>query len=81
MARTFLRLNDPLNEEFAAQRTAGLANLRARSKRSIAEGDLSAEADADALAHFVQTVNFRPGPFRRPLVRLARNCCALLKSL
>ena len=68
--------DDPLNEEFAAQRTAGLANLRARFKRSIAEGDLSAEADADALAHFVQTVNFgltvqgSTGATRKELLRI-----------
>jgi hypothetical protein len=50
--------DDPLREEFAAQRAAGLAELRLRLKRAIAEGDLPAGSDADALAHYVQTVNF-----------------------
>ena len=50
--------DDPLQEEFAAQRAAGLAELRTRFKRAIAEGDLPAESDADALARYVQTVNF-----------------------
>jgi AcrR family transcriptional regulator len=50
--------DDPLRKEFAAQRAAGLAELRTRLKRAIAEGDLPADSDADALARYVQTVNF-----------------------
>ena len=50
--------DDPLREEFAAQRAAGLADLRKRFKRAIAEGDLPAGTDADALAGYVQAVNF-----------------------
>ena len=50
--------DDPLQGEFAAQRGAGLAGLRARFKRAIAEGDLPAGSNADALARYVQAVNF-----------------------
>jgi AcrR family transcriptional regulator len=50
--------DDPLRKEFAAQRAAGLAALRARFKRAIAEGDLPPDTDADALASYVLAVNF-----------------------
>lgn len=50
--------SDPLQEEFVKQRAQGQADLRARFKRAIAEGDLPSGTDADALARFVQTVNF-----------------------
>jgi AcrR family transcriptional regulator len=50
--------SDPLQEEFVKQRAQGHADLRARLKRAIAECDLPAGSDADALARFVQTVNF-----------------------
>ena len=68
--------DDPLRKEFAAQRAAGLAELRARFKRAIAEGDLPADADADALARYVQTVNFgltvqaSTGATRKELLRI-----------
>jgi AcrR family transcriptional regulator len=50
--------SDPLQEEFVKQRARGQADLRARFKRAIAEGDLPSGTDGDALARFVQTVNF-----------------------
>jgi AcrR family transcriptional regulator len=50
--------DDPLREEFAAQRAAGLAELRKRFKRAVADGDLPPNSDADTLARYVQTVNF-----------------------
>jgi AcrR family transcriptional regulator len=50
--------DDPLREEFAAQRASGLAELRGRLKRALVDGDLPLGSDADALAHYVQTVNF-----------------------
>src|SRR4029077_7922776 len=50
--------DDPLRKEFAAQRAAGLAQLRTRFKRAIANGDLPRDSDADKLARYVQTVNF-----------------------
>jgi AcrR family transcriptional regulator len=50
--------DDPLRKEFASQRAAGWAELRTRFRRAIAEGDLPADADAGALASYVQTVNF-----------------------
>jgi len=50
--------DDPLREEFAAQRAAGLAELRKRFKRAIAEGDLPGDTDAEALANYAQAVNF-----------------------
>jgi len=68
--------DDPLRKEFAAQRAAGLAELRTRFKRAIAEGDLPADVDADALARYVQTVNFgltvqaSTGATRKELLRI-----------
>ena len=68
--------DDPMREEFAAQRAAGLAELRTRFKRAIADGDLPADSDADALAHYVQTVNFgltvqaSTGATRKELLRI-----------
>ena len=50
--------DDPLREEFAAQRAAGHAMLRTRFKRAVADGDLTPDSDADTLARYVQTVNF-----------------------
>src|SRR5580700_2562337 len=50
--------SDPLQEEFVKQRAHGHADLRARFKRAIADGDLPSGTDVDALARFVQTVNF-----------------------
>jgi AcrR family transcriptional regulator len=50
--------DDPLRKEFAAQRVAGLEELRARFRRAVTEGDLPINADVDTLAKFVQTVNF-----------------------
>jgi AcrR family transcriptional regulator len=50
--------DDPLRKEFAAQRTAGFDALRTRFKRAIAESDLPVGTDADALANYVQAVNF-----------------------
>lgn len=47
-----------LTEEFAAHRIQGHAKLRARLKRAADEGDLPAKTDVDALARFVQAVNF-----------------------
>jgi AcrR family transcriptional regulator len=49
---------DPLQGEFVKQRARGHADLRARFKRAIGEGDLPGGTDVDALARFVQTVNF-----------------------
>jgi AcrR family transcriptional regulator len=66
----------PLRKEFAAQRAAGQAELRTRLQRAIAQGDLPADADVDALARFVQTVNFgltvqaSTGATRRELLRV-----------
>jgi AcrR family transcriptional regulator len=50
--------DDSLRDEFAAQRAAGLAELRTRFKRAVADGDLPQDSDPDKLAHYVQTVNF-----------------------
>jgi AcrR family transcriptional regulator len=65
-----------LRKEFAAQRTAAHAEFRTRFKRAIMEGDLPADADAAALAHFVMTVNFgltvqaSTGATRKELLRI-----------
>jgi len=50
--------DDPLRLEFAAQRAAGLAELRKRFRRAQVEGDLPETVDEDALAHLVQTMLF-----------------------
>jgi AcrR family transcriptional regulator len=69
--------DDPLRKEFAVQRAAAIAGLCKRFKRAIAEGDLPADTDADALAHFVLTVNFgltvqaSTGAIRKELLRIA----------
>ena len=68
--------DDSLREEFAAQRAAGLAELRTRFKRAVADGDLPPDSDADTLAHYVQTVNFgltvqaSTGATRKELLRI-----------
>jgi AcrR family transcriptional regulator len=68
--------DDPLREEFAAQRAAGLAELRKRFKRALVDGDLPPDSDADTLAHYVQTVNFgltvqaSTGATRKELLRI-----------
>ncbi len=67
---------DPLREEFAAQRAAGLEELRTRFKRAVADGDLPPDSDVDTLAHYVQTVNFgltvqaSTGASRKELLRI-----------
>ena len=50
-------LSDPLTQEFAKQRAEGLAVLRKRFQKGIAEGDLPRNTDAAELAQFLQTVN------------------------
>jgi AcrR family transcriptional regulator len=68
--------DDSLRDEFAAQRAAGLAELRARFKRAVADGDLPRDSDSDTLAHYVQTVNFgltvqaTTGATRKELLRI-----------
>ena len=65
-------------EEFAAQRAAGEAALRKRFKRAVKEGDLPNDVDPNALARFVQTVNFgltvqaSTGASREELLGVAR---------
>jgi AcrR family transcriptional regulator len=67
---------DPLRKEFAVQRVAGLAELRARFKHDVADGNLPTDSDANALAHYVQTVNFgltvqsSTGATRKELLRI-----------
>jgi len=66
----------PLRDEFAAQRAAGLAELRARFRRAVVDGDLPPDTDSAALAHYVQAVNFgltvqaSTGATRRELLRI-----------
>src|SRR5260370_23834010 len=68
--------DDPLREEFAAQRAAGQAELRTRFKRAVAYGDLQSDSDVDTLARYVQTVNFgltvqaSTGATRKELLRI-----------
>jgi AcrR family transcriptional regulator len=69
--------DDPLRKEFTVQRAGAIAGLRKRFKRAIAEGDLPAGTDADALAHFVLAVSFgltvqaSTGATRKKLLRIA----------
>jgi AcrR family transcriptional regulator len=46
---------EPARRELAGRRAAGVAVLRRRFRRAIAEGDLPADADAAVLARFVAT--------------------------
>src|SRR5580658_469595 len=68
--------DDPLREEFVAQRAAGQAELRTRFKRAVEDGDLPRDSDVDALARYVQTVNFgltvqaSTGATRKELLRI-----------
>jgi len=68
--------DDSIREEFAAQRAAGLAELRTRFKRAVVDGDLPPDSDVDTLAHYVQTVNFgltvqaSTGATRKELLRI-----------
>jgi AcrR family transcriptional regulator len=70
--------DDPLREEFAAQRAAGLAELCVRFRRAVVDGDLPPDSDADLLAHYVQTVNFgltvqaSTGATRKELLRIVK---------
>jgi AcrR family transcriptional regulator len=69
--------DDPIRKEFAVQRAGAITGLCKRFKRAIAEGDLPAGTDADALAHFVLAVNFgltvqaSTGAIRKELLRIA----------
>jgi hypothetical protein len=51
-------LSDPIHREFRTQREDGVAALRRRFDRAVTEGDLPRTTDTDALAKFLQTVNF-----------------------
>jgi AcrR family transcriptional regulator len=51
-------LSDPIHQEFKRQREEGIAALRGRFDRAVTEGDLPTTTDTDALARFLQTVNF-----------------------
>jgi AcrR family transcriptional regulator len=68
--------DDPIRKEFAAQRAAGLAEIRKRFQRAVREGDLPKNANVDSLARFVQTVNFgltvqaSTGETKRELLRI-----------
>jgi AcrR family transcriptional regulator len=68
--------DDSMRKEFAAQRVAGLAELRTRLKRAVVDGDLPPGSDVDTLAHYVQTVNFgltvqaSTGATRKELLRI-----------
>jgi AcrR family transcriptional regulator len=71
--------DDPLQAEFDAQRAAGHADLRTRFQRAVVEGDLPKGTDTDALARFIQTVNFgltvqaSTGATRKQLLRVVEN--------
>ena len=46
---------EPIRRELAGRRAAGVAAIRRRLRRAIAEGDLPRDADAGVLARFVAT--------------------------
>jgi AcrR family transcriptional regulator len=79
--------DDPLRPEFAAQRVAGLANLRKRLRRAKVEGDLAETVDEDALAHLVQTINFgltlqaSTGATRRELLSIVEIALGSLSNI
>lgn len=68
--------DDAFRKEFAAQRAAGHGALSERFKRAIREGELPPDANADALANYVQAVNFgltvsaSTGATRKELLRI-----------
>ena len=68
--------DNSFRKEFAAQRATGHAELCKRFKRAIREGDLPTDTDANALANFVQAVNFgltvsaSTGATRKELLRI-----------
>src|SRR5580658_446215 len=68
--------DDPLRGDFVAQRAAGQAELRTRFMRAVEDGDLPRDSDVDALARYVQTVNFgltvqaSTGATRKELLRI-----------
>src|ERR1700678_2095650 len=76
--------DDPLREEFVAQRAAGLADLRKRFRRAKVDGDLPETVDEDVLAQLVQTLNFgltlqaSTGATRKELMGIVENA---LRSL
>jgi AcrR family transcriptional regulator len=78
---------DSLRKEFDAQRTAGHADLRKRFQRAIVDGDLPKGTNADALAQFIQTVNFgltvqaSTGATRKQLLRIVENALLAWPSL
>src|SRR5580704_5347641 len=71
--------DDPLQAEFDSQRAAGHTALCARFQRAVIEGDLPKDTDTDALARFIQTVNFgltvqaSTGATRNQLLRVVEN--------
>ena len=70
------RVGEAARRELAGRRAAGVAAIRRRFRRAIAEGDLPAEADAAILARFVATamhgmaVQAASGASRRELRRV-----------
>ncbi len=50
------KVGEAARRELAGRRAAGVATIRRRFRRAIAEGDLPADADAAVLARFVATV-------------------------
>jgi AcrR family transcriptional regulator len=78
--------DDPLRSEFAAQRTAGLGELRKRFRRARVEGDLPDTVDEDTLAHLVQTLNFgltlqaSTGATRKELVGIVESALRCLPN-
>jgi AcrR family transcriptional regulator len=78
--------DDPLRQEFAAQRAAGLGDLRKRFRRAKVDGDLPETVDEEVLAHLVQTVNFgltlqaSTGATRKELLGIVENALRCLPS-
>lgn len=72
-------LSEPLAQELARQRSAGLATLADRFRRGVSEGDLPSSTDASSLAQFLQTVNVglsvqgATGATRRELLAVVRH--------
>lgn len=70
--------SDDVRAELAARRDAGVALMRRRFKRAIAEGDLPTGADAAALARYVATlahglaVQAASGAGKKELLEVAR---------
>lgn len=79
--------SDVVRRELTEMRTQSIADLKTRLQRGVADGEISAQADLDAIARFYVTVQqgmsiqARDGASRRELESVARAALASWPSL